>query len=340
MIEINLFHSKRLLQQAFPLTREIADSSQERQLGLGGREGLDEHTGMLFIFTRAVQPAGQIQADFGGNPNVNEETSDTYTAGVVFSPSFVPRLNITADYFNIKVEDTIGVLAGGLNSALGLCFNTIQDISNPICAVFAGRRGATGALGQTAGGQNPQFLSANVGTLKTSGVDVQVDYNMPVGPGRVSFFYLGTYLDKYRQTPIASIPERENIFEGTFGQPKYRHNARLTYQQGPVTVSGRWRFEGKTQNSLIDNVFNGTTRVGTDPALLATPYIKAFNYFDLSLGADISENLSLTAGVNNILDKQPAIIGQGPDGGEQSNTLPSFFDVLGRDYFVSVNLKF
>ena len=289
------------------------------------------------VFTRVVQPNAQIQADFGGNPNVGEETSDTYTAGVVFSPSVIPRLNITADYFNIKVKDTIGVLAGGLNNALALCFNTIQDLNNPICRVFAGRRGATGALGETSGGFNPQFSSANVGTLKTSGVDVQVDYNMPVGEGRVSLFYLGTYLDKFRNITIASIPERETIGEGTFGLPKYRHTARLTYSQGPVQTSLRWRFEGKTQDGRIDNVFNGIQRIGTDIALLPKPFLGSISYLDLSMGVDVNENLSFTAGVNNLLDKAPPILGSAA---EQANTLPSFFDVLGRDYFVSARLKF
>jgi len=290
------------------------------------------------VFTRAVQPNSQIQADFGGNSNVEEETSDTFTAGIVFSPVFVPRLNITADYFDITVNNTIGVLAGGLSSALSLCFNTIQDLNNPICQVFVGKRNASnGALGETSGGRNPQFLSANVGKLETSGIDLQVDYSTPFLGGKVGFFYLATWLDKYRSTPIASIPQRENIVEGTHGQPKYRHNVRVTYDQGPATVSVRWRYEGKTQDSRIQNVFNGVDRIGTDPALLPRPYVGATNYIDLSLGYDLTESISINAGVNNLFDKKPPVIGSAA---EQANTLPSFYDVLGRDFFVSARVKF
>lgn len=289
------------------------------------------------VFTRAVQPNTQIQADFGGNPNVGEETSDTYTVGAVFSPSFVPRFNLTVDYFNIKVDETIGVLAGGLDSALSLCFNTIQDLNNPICQVFVGRRGTAGALGASTGGQNPQFLSANVGEFLTSGIDIGADYNMQLFDGRLSFSYLGTWLDEFRTIPIASIPERENILEGTFGLPKYRHSSRLTYNKGPAQVSLRWRFDGKTKNTRIDNVFNGTTRVGTDVATITVPYLKARSYFDLTASFDASDALTLNIGVNNLLDKQAPIIGTGA---EQANTLPSFYDVLGRDFFVSARLRF
>lgn len=290
------------------------------------------------VFTRAVQPATQIQSDFGGNPNVGEETSDTYTIGLVYQPSFIPRLSITADYFNIKVEDTIGVLANGTSTALALCYNTIQDLTNPICQVFAGTRSSAGAIGQTQGGQNPQFTSANVGLLKTSGMDIQVDYSMPLfDTGRLSFFYLGTLLEEFSSTPIASIPERESFFEGTFGQPIYRHTSRLTFADGPAQLSLRWRFDGKTQSSRIRNVFNGITRVGTNPALITKPYLDAISYFDLSASYDVTENFTFTAGVNNILDEKPPVLGTDA---EQANTLPSFYDVLGRDFFVSAKLTF
>lgn len=290
------------------------------------------------VFTRAVQPSAQIQIDQGGNPNVGEETSDTYTVGVVIQPSFIPRLSITADYFNIKVEDTIGILAGGANTALSLCFETIQDLTNPICQVFVGTRSAQGAIGATQGGTNPQFTSANVGLLETSGMDIQVDYNMPLfDTGRLSFFYLGTLLEEYRNTTIQAIPEREAIVEGTFGQPVYRHTTRLTYADGPAQVSFRWRFEGKTQSSRINNVFLGTTRIGTNPTTIARPYLGEISYFDLTFSYDVTENFQFTAGVNNILDRQPPVLGTDA---EQANTLPSFFDVLGRDYFVSAKLTF
>ena len=59
--------------------------------------------------------------------------------------------------------------------------------------------------------------------------------------------------------------------------------------------------------------------------------------FDLALGFDITEQLSLSMGVNNIFDKKPQVIG---DNQEQANTYPGVYDVLGRDYFVSASLKF
>jgi outer membrane receptor protein involved in Fe transport len=289
-----------------------------------------------FVFTRAVQPAAQIQADFGGNPDVGEETSDTYTAGVVIQPGFIPRLNIAIDYFNIKVEDTIGTRFGGMNTALSLCFNTAQDLTDPTCQIFVGKRNPTnGALGLTAGGQNASLVQDNVGKLETSGIDFQVDYSVPVFNGDLSFMFLATWLDKYRNTPVALLPLRENIVEGTYGLPDYRHNLRVTYEQGPLTASVRWRYEAPTEDFRVQNTFAGNDRIENNALPLRS--IGAWNYFDLALGFDVDERMSINAGVNNLFDKKPPVLGAQA---EQANTLPSFFDVLGRDFFVGVNFTF
>lgn len=290
------------------------------------------------VFSQGVQQNQQIQANFGGNPNVLQETSDTWTVGAVFQPTFVPRLNMTVDYFNIVIDGTIGVLGGGFANSIDFCFNTIRNPADQLCQPFFGARNPlNGALGETAGGRNPLIGSANVGRLETSGIDFQIDYSLPLFGGDLSFFYLGTWLDKLRNTPLLLVPQRVNINEGTFGAPEYRHNVRVSYTEGPLTASVRWRHEGSTEDSRIGNTFTGTTRTGLDPALLPTPYIEAFNYIDLALSADISETLQLNAGVNNLFDKQPPILGTAQ---EQANTLPSFFDVLGRDFFVGVNFRF
>ncbi len=288
------------------------------------------------VFTSGVQLNQQIQSDFGGNPDVGEETSDTYTAGVVIQPGFVPRLNIAVDYFNIKVEDTINTRLGGLASALSLCFNTVQNLQDPACAAFVGRRNpTTGGLGLNAGGQNPSLVQDNVGLLRTSGIDIQVDYSLPLFNGELGFFYLATWLDKYRNTPVALLPLRENIVEGTFGLPEYRHNMRVTYTQGPALFSVRWRYDGPTEDFRVQNTFSGDNRIPNDALPRRT--IGAWNYVDLAVGFDVDERMTINAGVNNLFDKLPPVLGTAA---EQANTLPSFFDVLGRDFFVGVNFRF
>ncbi|HRO04712.1 MAG TPA: TonB-dependent receptor, partial [Terricaulis sp.] len=58
-------------------------------------------------------------------------------------------------------------------------------------------------------------------------------------------------------------------------------------------------------------------------------------YFDLRGSFDITSNLTLRAGVNNVSDQQPRLYTPNV----QANTDPSTYDVLGRRFFVGFNLR-
>lgn len=288
------------------------------------------------IGTPGLQPATQIQALFGGNPDLEEETSDTYTAGAVIRPRFIPGLNIAIDYFNITVDNYISTLGGGLNGTLDLCYNQIQDINSVYCQAIAngGRNPANGQIGDN--NFLPLIGNANVAKIETSGVDLQVDYSLPLSFGmfgetsKVNFFFLGTYTNDFK---FFAVQEQDNFNNcaGRFGQlvcgnpqPKWKWTSRLSYIDGPLTLSGRWRHLASVRDD-------------DDATDYVVETIPSYDLFDLTLGFDVTENLSLAMGVNNIFDKKPIQIG---DNQEQANTYPGVYDVLGRDYFVSVNLKF
>ena len=163
-----------------------------------------------------IQPNAQIPAIFGGNPNLSEETSTSWTVGLVLQPSFAPGLTITADYFNIEIEDAVSAFAGGLNNALDLCFNVVQDINDPICAPFIGTRSPAGAI-VTA---NPPFVgNANIASLTAKGVDLEIGYNTSVGfslltdsgESRLSFNFLGTWTEESNFEPIQGGANSQHV---------------------------------------------------------------------------------------------------------------------------------
>ncbi len=55
---------------------------------------------------------GGIQTISQGNPNLVPESSRTYTGGVVLTPSFIPGLTISADYYQIKLKNAITNISG------------------------------------------------------------------------------------------------------------------------------------------------------------------------------------------------------------------------------------
>src|SRR3546814_8483513 len=87
---------------------------------------------------------------------------------------------------------------------------------------------------------------------------------------------------------------------------------------GPLTLQLRWQYIGKLTN---DTVGFGTA----DPADFVVPKIKAYNYFDLAGSYDVTERFSLRGGINNLLDKQPPVVGNDYGGTTENsgNTYPA-----------------
>jgi iron complex outermembrane recepter protein len=282
-----------------------------------------------------LQPNAQIQGSFGGNPNLQEEVADTWTVGAVFSPRFLPRLNIAVDYYDIQIDNAIAPAAGGVNNILNFCYNVIQDANSAICGLIA--RDSQGII------SGPPAIvtavNANLAQLTASGVDVQVDYSQPLGfsawgegASRLSFFFLGSWTDSNTFTPITGVDQvvecdgRFGLSCGTFGNPlpTWKWTTRLSWMDGPATISLRWQHVGSVRDD-DDTTDYIVERIG------------AYDLFDLAFAFAVNDNLTLNMGINNLFDKEPPLIG---DNQGQANTYPGVYDVLGRDFFISANLRF
>lgn len=272
------------------------------------------------------QPNVQIEGTFGGNPNLQEEIGDTYTAGIVLRPRFIPRLNASVDWYDIRVKGAVSAAGGGVQGILNACY--IQGI-NSLCSLV--HRDPSGVL--SGGAFIVEASNANLSELRTKGVDMQVDYSLPVSWGllgqrsKFSFFWLGNYQYKNSYLPFegADVIECAGFFGNNCGQPtpKWKWTSRVSWLDGPLTTSLRWRHLNATRDD--------------DPSTDYTvERLPAYNIFDLSFGLNVTDNATMTVGVNNLFDKKPPLLGSQQ---EQSNTYPSTFDVLGRDFFFSVNFK-
>ncbi|MFB3106744.1 MAG: TonB-dependent receptor, partial [Pseudomonadales bacterium] len=76
--------------------------------------------------TIADSPAGQYNFIGGGNPLLEPEKSDTVSFGFIFTPSFAEGLIVSADYFNIEIEDAISNIPPDFT--LTQCLETGQAI--------------------------------------------------------------------------------------------------------------------------------------------------------------------------------------------------------------------
>ncbi|HEX3422360.1 MAG TPA: TonB-dependent receptor [Sphingomicrobium sp.] len=272
-------------------------------------------------------PANQYQGLFGGNPNLQPETADTLTAGVIVQPRFVPGLALTADWFDIKVKNVIGTL--GFQSVLFGCLGYGGVPANPSLCQYV-HRGPNGSLWL---GENSYIVLTNVNQsglgLWTKGFDFNGSYAHRLGGiGTLNLSFTGTLLRKLWSA--VSNEDCTGQFAGVCGtpNPKWRHVARatLTMPNG-LGASIRWRYF----SPVNANSFAGP----------AEERFGAQNYFDLTLTARVQQKLNLRLGVDNIFDREPPIGGGNTGAGfGNGNTFPQVYDALGRYIFAGATVDF
>jgi iron complex outermembrane receptor protein len=277
----------------------------------------------------------QVPALTTGNPNLEPEAADTFSAGAVWSSPFSsPWLSGFAgsiDYYNIKINKAIGMI--GLADSIQRCFNgdgsnPNYDAANFYCRNLV-RQPSTGNL------LNSFQPLLNLGQYKTSGVDVALEWRLNMaeaGIGDLGDLRLrsqATWLDKFIVQDISTGPMLD--YAGTTGGgpssgvlPEWRAVTSVNWSRGPVSLGGTWRYYG----SVVDR-----TRV-TNPAS-TTPGVPAYSYFDVNARYDVSKFLELRLGVTNLTDRGPPIVG-GSVGLTDKNT----YDVLGRMFFMGAQARF
>ena len=296
------------------------------------------------VFDPSIQPSNFLTQVTGGNPNLAPEKSDTTTIGAVFTPTAIPGLQLSVDYYKITLKDAISTLGGGsLQSVLNMCYNVLQDANSVYCQAV--HRDSTG---QIAAPNYVTTTNANIGQIKTSGVDVEGHYGFGtdwglMGASRWDIGEDWTYVKEFTTTPDQTMPSIQNACVGAFGAtcgqpiPHWKGTTRLTWKTGPLTLSARARYIGKV---TVDTVVLPTRQGKTAPALdtLTNPVIDAQTYLDLTATYDLTKTVQLTGGVRNLFDKDPPILGstQLP----ADNTIPATYDIQGRVFFVGANMKF
>jgi len=285
----------------------------------------------LGIFEADVQyPVDWV---YGGNPNLVPEVGETWTVGAVISPETLSSWLFTVDYFELEVTDTIGEIDANqicldpLNVAHLFCENLQRDDSGNIAKITQ--------------------LTSNRGLLKTTGVDIQLQYvaDLPesfvIGdqPGELTVNLYWTHMisHKDQENPVTEILE----CAGYFGFPcwgqnwmstfsKDRVTSNIHYASGPLGVHLTWRW--------IEGTVNAATLTADEsdpkPAIMD---VGNEHYLDLGLVYEFGEHFAARIGVNNLLDNDPP---QMADAVFSNNTDEGMYDVFGRSYYLNLSAQF
>jgi outer membrane receptor protein involved in Fe transport len=295
-----------------------------------------------------TNPAEQYNGFLGGNPDLNPEKATTKTLGVVLQPRWIPRLAITADWYDIKIKNAIQGF--GADAILNNCINnTTASSVAASCALI--HRNPAGSLWLSSDGFVTD-LPHNVGSVETRGIDGNLSYSYRFGSfGTLSAGFNGTWVDKYLVNDGLN-PEYNcaGFYGATCGNPlpKWRHKLRLTMQLPVgIGISGQWRYTGKvTHEGFSSDVVlnNPGVNPGTNGVGLVNGHVKAQNYFDLASTFTVGDHYNFRLGVNNIFDKNPPLFSSSFGSCAavfcNGNTYPGVYDTLGRYIYAAATLNF
>ena len=297
--------------------------------------GIDPDTGAAPIATQAQcentglpanlygtdlkSPADQYNIQTGGNPNVKPEESESITICVVLNP--MDGLTLTVDYFDITVEDGIGTVSP--KTALDKC---IETGAAAFCNLI-NRNPVNGSLWLTGGYISAQIT--NISEEQTSGIDVIFDYSVDTNWGPLVVSGVTTLLDSY---DIIELPGEAAIgCSGNWGGSCGKNP--MPEVMGSYTVGLTTEFD--------TDVILGVRYLGETDDLNANDIdFDAYTYLDATAIYSVNDNMSVTLGVSNLLDKEPGYTSDAGTAPGNGNTFPGYFDAFGRHIHLSINYSY
>lgn len=276
----------------------------------------------------------------GGNPNLNPETSKSFTAGVVLQPRWVSGLALTVDYFSIEIEDAIAQVAS--QTIINNCYDSPGGLAQQFCSLIDRETDPTKPLFGNIIMLRNQYV--NTSKLETSGWDINLSYltSMDTWGDKVSFMswaqgdlavnMKATHLEKYNTFQFQDKPDVINMSRGEIGNPVWRLTSSVNWTRGPLTLGWEARFEDKVATFETTRSLSTAQEESSD-----IPYIDGQVYHDfiarlrLDGGVLYANNTELYVGVNNVFDERlPYSVGF-----EQSA-----YELFGRQFFGGVRISF
>jgi iron complex outermembrane receptor protein len=237
-----------------------------------------------FFYT---QPDIQTISGFiGGNPNLEEETADTITYGLVWTPSFVDGLAVSLDYYEIEIDNVISSVSA--QRLINECYNS-SDFPNAFQCSAHERFPGTGKL------RYWYSFGINQSIYETAGWDLAAAYtfeSLGVVPGSLSLRGIYTKRDRHEyQTTSASTPF-DSVGEVGYNEDTAKVTFVWNHDNWLVSVDTTYR--GKAQDDMAYPI--------NEYHLMA---VDARTYVDIQARYKFDNGLSLYVGVDNATDENP-----------------------------------
>ncbi|MCH8221543.1 MAG: TonB-dependent receptor [Proteobacteria bacterium] len=264
-----------------------------------------------------VQLGDQISVSTGGNRDLNPETSDTWTLGFVYSPSWVDNVGwieaLTAEvtYYDIELTSAIGAIDA--QTQLEVCALTNDPA---LC----------GAISRTGNGTINAFANqlTNIGGIDTNGYDVNLTYLGPEGDlGTFGVTWHNSFVREFDLSNVSStggVTSRDRLAaeENNSGIPKWKSTLGINWLKGNWNATWTLRHVSGLTESCSD-FLDGSPDSLTNQGVCSIPDLannsNSLNYLEATTYNDVqvmwrpdfgdSNDLAITFGVQNLFDEDP-----------------------------------
>lgn len=270
--------------------------------------------GLPADFDSQIDDASQ-EITSSGNPNLLNEESKSWTAGVILQPRFIPGLTITADWVDIELTNAITTL--DLTDVLRSCYDNNDFPNASTCDQFQ-RDPTTGQIVSATVGQS------NAGMFEFAGLQASARYGFELSNlfgsetdlGNLDLLLRYFYLDKNQFTVVGVLDDDR----GEIGNFKHEVNGTIRYTNNDFGIS----FTGNYLSSAAFDLEEDQT----------APFAGVGSYFtvDTTISWDISDNFRAALTVNNLFEEEPPF--------PSRSTTQYTAGVLGREYLFRISADF
>jgi iron complex outermembrane recepter protein len=245
------------------------------------------------------------------NPDLTAEEGESWNVGIVYDFEFAGEWNISADYWTVSLEHVVNDLQP----------QTILDEYKKYDYLV--ERDENGVA------DTVRSKAENLSVRETAGVDFAVAYSFTTSLGTFNTKLSSTYLSKWDEQ-FKQGSEFDDITEDK-AKPQWRSNVRFGWEYHQWSASMLLRYVGEMNGEKTGSLRD----LGNLPEEGYT--IDEYATMNLSTAFSVNDQLTLSAGINNVTD-------EGPNEDPTENGWPHyqrvFFDPVGREYYGRIDFKF
>lgn len=290
--------------------------------------------GIPVDFQSTIQNGSRAQT-LSGDPDLQNEVADSWTVGAVYTPGYVPGLQLAVDWVKIDMTNAIENLDG--TATMQACYDVDPGFfaQNPQCAkIFRSPAGTPG--GEAFQVTNILTGFTNAGFSRYSGLQAILEYRTDVETLIPALSNGGTLtvtanynLINKQELSITGFDLNDQ--KGELGRSKHRFNLNTQWDFRDFGMLITWRYIGK---AVFDN--------NDAPGQRDVPGVGAWNLVNLSFNYQITDWAAARFIVNNVFDNN-APRGAALDSGDAlSNGGQTTYieGILGRRYTFGLSMRF